>query len=182
MHAVAPDLDLYPLDLVDPDTKEHIEATDGAQGEAVYTSLRRKALPLVRYASGDVVKVATGPCPGCGFAGARLFITGRADDMLIVKGVNVYPTAIKGIVNEFTPEVTGEMRIVLTEPPPRVQPPLRMRVEHGEHVREGDLPGLERRLTSELHNRIRVTPAIEWVPPGTIERAVAKTPLFEKEY
>ncbi len=182
MHAVAPDLDLYPLDLVDPDTKEHIEVTDGAEGEAVYTSLRRKALPLVRYASGDVVRVETTTCPGCGFDGARLFITGRADDMLIVKGVNVYPTAIKRIVNEFTPDVTGEMRIVLTEPPPRVNPPLRMRVEHGEHVREGDLTGLEERLVRELHTRLRVSPVIEWVPAGTIERAMAKTPLFQKEY
>lgn len=182
MHAVSPDMDLYPLDLVDPETKKHIDAGDGAEGEAIYTSLRRKALPLVRYASGDVVRIATGPCPGCGFTGARLFITGRSDDMLIVKGVNVYPAAIKRIINEFSPDVTGEMRIVLSTPPPRVEPPLVLKVEFGEHVREADLTGLEQRITKELHNRIRVTPRIEWVPANTIERAVAKTPLFERQY
>ena len=182
MHAVTPDLDLYPLDLVDPETKEHIEVSDGVEGEAVYTSLWRKALPLVRYASGDVVRVTTEPCPACGFTGARLFVTGRADDMLIVKGVNVYPGAVKRIVNEFAPDVTGEMRIVLNSPPPLVEPPLRIKVEHADHVREAELAGLQQRITQELHNRIRVSPEFEWVPAGSIERAMAKTPLFEKRY
>ena len=102
--------------------------------------------------------------------------------MLIVKGVNVYPAAIKRIINEFSPDVTGEMRIVLSTPPPRVEPPLVLKVEFGEHVREADLTGLEQRITKERHNRFRVTPRIEWVPANTIERAVAKTPLFERQY
>lgn len=182
MHAITPDNDLYPLDIVDPVTKEHIDPVDGAEGEAIYTSLNRKALPVLRFGSGDVVKVLRGECPGCGFEGARLRVTGRSDDMLIVKGTNVYPAAIRTVVNEFVPEVTGQMRIVLTTPPPRVEPPLVVRVERGEGTRDDDLPTLERRIKEALHSRIKLTPQVEWVEPAGLERAVTKTPMFEKRY
>ena len=88
---------------------------DGAIGEMVHTSLQRQASPAVKYAYGDVVQVFTKECPGCGFKGRRIKIIGRADDMLIIKGVNVYPAAIRDIVHQFAPHVTGEMRIVRGE-------------------------------------------------------------------
>lgn len=182
MHAVTPDTDLYPMDLMDPATGEPIDPVDGAEGEAIYTSLNRKALPILRFGSGDIVKVLRGECPACGFQGTRLRVTGRSDDMLIVKGTNVYPAAIRTVVNEFVPEVTGQMRIVLNEPPPRVEPPLVVRIERGEGTRDGDLEGLATRLGRALHDRVRMTPRIEWVDPGGLERAVTKTPMFEKRY
>ena len=182
MHAVTPDNDLYPLDIVDPDTRTHIDPVNGAVGEAVYTSMGRTALPLLRFASGDIVTVLRGECPGCGFQGTRLRVTGRSDDLLIVKGANVYPAAIRTVVNEFVPEVTGNLRIVLTQEPPRVEPPLVLRIERGELLRDDDLPGLEQRIAHELHARVRLTPVVEWVEFGLLERAVTKTPLFEKRY
>lgn len=182
MHAITPDNDLYPLDLIDPETKAHLPIEDGVEGEAIYTSLRRKTLPVLRFASGDIVRVNTSPCPGCGFTGARVHVVGRSDDMLIVKGVNVYPGAIKKVINEFAPDLTGEMRIVLDAPPPTVTPPLRVRVEVAEHVVDADLPGLEERVKAELHQKVRMTPAIEWVRAGELPRALAKTPLFEKNF
>lgn len=182
MHAVTPDNDLYPLDLVDPETRQHIPITDGVEGEAIYTSLQRTTLPVLRYASGDIVQVFTDPCPGCGFTGARLRVVGRSDDMLIVKGVNVYPGAIKRVVASFVPEVTGELRIVLDGPPPAVTPPLTVRIEHGEGVDAERLRDLERRILHELHTKVRVTPTVEWVAPGTLERGLAKTPMYEKRY
>lgn len=182
MHAVTPDTDLYPLDLVDPITRKHIEPVDGAEGEAIYTSLRRKAVPLLRFGSGDLVRIATGECPCCGFKGLRVRVVGRSDDMLIVKGTNVYPTAIRTVINEFVPAVTGQMRIVLNAPPPRVEPPLIVKVERGEGTDPAMLDDLAARIKRELHNRIKVSPEIEWVAPGELERAVTKTPMFEKRY
>ena len=182
MHAVAPDTDLYPLDLVDPVTGAHIDPVDGAEGEAIYTSLQRKALPILRFGSGDIVRVMRGECPSCGFTGARLRVVGRSDDMLIVKGTNVYPAAIRTVVNEFIPEVTGQMRIVLTEPPPRVEPPLVIRIERGTETRDDDLEGLAVRIKRVLHDRVRMTPEVEWVDFGGFERAVTKTPMFERRY
>lgn len=182
MHAITPETDLYPLDLVDPTTKRHIPVEDGVEGEAIYTSLNRRTLPILRYASGDIVRVHTDECPGCGFRGPRLKVVGRSDDMLIVKGVNVYPGAIKSIVNEFSPAVTGEIRIVLQSPPPMVDPPLHVKIERSQPLSDDDLPSLEERIKDELHTRLRITPEIHWVDFGELPHALAKTPLFEKNY
>lgn len=182
MHCVTPDLDLYPDDLIDPETKQPLEIKHGAIGEAIYTSLDREANPLVRFASGDVLQVFTNECPGCGFKGRRIKIIGRSDDMLIVKGANIYPAAIKNTIAKFVPEVTGEIRIVIDQPPPRVVPPLRIKVEHGANVNQEEVKELEAKIKKALSEEVRVNPEIIWCPPGTLEKASTKTPLFEKSY
>jgi phenylacetate-CoA ligase len=183
LHAVSPDVCTSYDDLVDPVSKEPVDSdVDGAVGEMVITSLEREACPAIKYAYGDVVQISTKECPVCGFKGKRARIIGRADDMLIVKGVNVYPVAIKNIVSSFTPAVTGEMRVVLTEKPPRVTPPLRLKVEHGAQVGRNDLPQLEKQIVDALHDKIKIRPAIEFVEPGTLPRETRKTPIFEKQY
>ena len=182
MYAITPDTDLYPLDLVDPINGSNIAAVDGAIGEAVCTSLEKRARPILKYATGDIIKVHLGECPLTGFAGPRFEIIGRSDDMLIVKGTNVYPAAIKEIVNEFVPDVTGEMRIVLKQPPPRVEPPLVVRVERGRELRDPEVEGIEEKLKRSLRNRLHVTPEIEWIEYGSLEISMRKTPIFEKMY
>jgi phenylacetate-CoA ligase len=69
--------------------------------------------------------------------------------MLKVKGVTVCPAAIRGVINGFLPRLTGAFRIVLKVPPPRVLPPLELRVEHGKEMQEGDLPGKEHEKAQE---------------------------------
>ena len=183
LHAVSPDVCTSYDDLVDPITKEPVDSdVDGAVGEMVITSLEREAAPAVKYAYGDVVEISTGECPACGFKGKRARLIGRADDMLIVKGVNVYPVAVKDIVCGFGPAVTGEMRVVLQEPPPRVVPPLRLKIEHGERVGRSELPDLKRRIVTALHDKIKIRPEIEFVAPGTLPKETRKTPIFEKQY
>ncbi len=182
LHCHAPHLCTTYQDLVDPVTKQPIDITDGAIGEIVVTMLQRKACPLVKYAYGDIVQIFTRECPGCGFKGPRVKIIGRSDDMLIVKGSNVYPAAIKKEVASFVPQVTGEMRIVLDQPPPRVNPPLKLRIEHGEDIRDDDLAGLANEISLCLHNKLKVRPAIEWVRPGTLEKSMRKTDIFVKAY
>jgi len=182
LHAVCPDVCTSYDDLVDPITREPIDVVDGAVGEMVHTSLEREACPAVKYAYGDVVKLFTAECPGCGFRGKRVKLVGRADDMLIVKGVNIYPAAIKDIVTAFVPDVTGEMRIVLEAPPPRVTPPLRLKLEHGRNVGIGDLPGLAEKISAALHNQLKIRPEVEFVKPGTLPKETRKTPVFEKKY
>ncbi|GAF79192.1 unnamed protein product, partial [marine sediment metagenome] len=170
-------------DLVDPITKEPVDSdVDGAIGEMVHTSLQREACPAVKYAYGDTVQIFTRECPGCGFKGKRAKVIGRADDMLIVKGVNVYPAGIKDIVTTFVPDVTGEMRIVLHNPPPRVVPPVRLKIEHGRDIDQADLPGLANRISAALHDEIKIRPEIEFVEPGALPKETRKTPVFEKKY
>jgi len=183
LHAVAPDLCTSYDDLVDPVTKKPVDSDgDGATGEMVHTNLQREACPTVKYAYGDTVQIFTEECPGCGFKGRRAKLIGRADDMLIVKGVNVYPAAIKDIVTTFVPDVTGEMRVVLESPPPRVVPPVRLKIEHGKDIAQADLPGLADRISAALHNTIKIRPEIEFVEPGALPKETRKTPVFEKKY
>ncbi len=182
LHCHAPHLCTTYQDLVDPVTKAPIDIVDGAEGEIVVTMLQRKACPLVKYAYGDIVKIFTKECPGCGFKGPRVKIIGRADDMLIVKGSNVYPAAIKKVVASFMPGVTGEMRIVLDQPPPRVEPPLKLKIEHGENVSDPELDGLAEKISLALHNKLKVRPAIEWLRPGSLEKSKRKSDVFIKTY
>ena len=182
LHAVAPEVCTSYFDLIDPITSEPVPLQDGAVGQMVHTSLQREACPLIRYAYGDVVKVSIGECPGCGFTGIRASLVGRADDMLIIKGVNVYPGAIREVIQQFRPQVTGEMRIVLDNPPPKVEPPLKVKVEYGQGIGKDDLPGLAQKISQTIHDRLRLRPLVELVPPGTFERSSRKTPVFERAY
>lgn len=182
MHGIAPDLCTGFDDLVDPATKEPVAIEDGAVGEMVITSLKREAAPLIKFATGDIVQLYTKPCPYCGFSGKRIKLLGRADDMLIVKGVNVYPAAIKRILESFSPRVTGEMRIILREAPPRVVPPLELKVEYGHQTNTSELGELAGQIGEAAHRRLKIRPSIDWVAPGQLEKSTRKTPLFEKLY
>jgi phenylacetate-CoA ligase len=175
--------DFTVLELVDPATKEPIEIVDGARGSVVVTSLDREALPYIKFELADVVEIFTKPCE-CGYPGPgyRINVVGRADDLLKIKGVGVYPAAIREEVAYFQPEVTGHIKIVLDEPPPRVIPPLKMKVEYGENVEKGRLGDLKNRLEERLHTILKIRPQIELVPPGALGRETKKTALIERAY
>jgi phenylacetate-CoA ligase len=79
-------------------------------------------------------------------------------------------------------ELTGAFRIVLDEPPPRVVPPLKLKVEHTEKVREEDLQKVESELLGKMHQLLKIRPAVTWLEPNTLERAAKKTQLLEKSY
>ena len=103
--------DSYSLEIVDPDTLEPLP--DGEVGEIVLTTLRREAMPLIRYRTRDLARVLPGPC-SCGRTHRRLSrIKGRTDDMLIVKGVNVYPIQVEQVLMTF--EEAGNNYVILLD-------------------------------------------------------------------
>ena len=176
MHWVADDLALY--ELVDPTTHAPVELRDGAEGEAVFTTLVGGGFGWTRITLGDIHRIETSPCP-CGTTGIRYRIVGRVDDMLKVKGVIVYPAAIDAVLASFIPRLTGEFRIALTEPPPRVVPPLVLRNERGEGVPESALPALAAEVRAALKERLKLTPEIRWLAPLSLERSAHKTRFIE---
>ena len=180
IHVVCEDYHLY-YDIIDPETKKPVEWKDGATGLKLLTSLEWEAAPPFRYDSGDIIQLEIGECE-CGTRGVRVKFAGRIDDMLIVKGINVFPSAIRNIINSFIPRVTGVFRIILDNPPPRVVPPLKMKVEFGQGMNEGDLKGLGREIEEKMSNLLRFRPAVEFVPPESLERTTGKVKLFEKRY
>ena len=179
MHFVRDDTCI--MELINPETREPVPFEDGAIGEVVGTPLAGDSLNMIRFNSNDIMQVFTAPCP-CGLSGARYKVIGRSDDMLKVKGVMVYPASIDNVVTGFVPRVTGEFRIVLTEPPPRVVPPLKLKVEYGEGVPQDKLPALAAEIANKMHDAIKVRPEITWIPPMTLERSAHKTKFIEKAY
>ncbi|MFC2027777.1 phenylacetate--CoA ligase family protein [Chloroflexota bacterium] len=179
MHWMVDDLCYY--ELVDPETKAPVPMEDGAKGEALFTTLDADGWIMVRQSLGDTHQVFTEPCP-CGRSGFRYKVIGRADDMLKVKGVMVYPSHIKGVINDFVPKVTGEMRIILDEKPPRVVPPLKIRIERGEGVSEAELEALEKEIVDMMSKKLKISPSIIWEDTGALERSHYKGQVFEKTY
>ncbi len=175
-HHLTPDLVL--VELVDPATGAMKPLEDGAEGEYIFTHLDREACPLLRYRTGDVLRVRTSPCP-CGRTGFRMDIIGRSDDMVIVRGINLYPAAIVAVVGTFMPRVSGKAQVVISSPGPKVEPPLRVRVELG----EGVAPSAE--IASAIETRIRqelsVSSRVEFVNFGEFARTATKTKLLSLE-
>ena len=189
-HGISCDTEPYPgmhfvsadhcvLELVEPQSKAPVAMTDGAVGEMVFTFIGWEGGPFMRYALGDVIQIFTEPC-ACGWPEIRFKILGRADDMLIIKGANVYPAALKSAVSEFAPRTTGALRILLDRPGPLVTPPLKVRIEYGdEDMSEDEKHALAMELANHIRNRLRVNPAIELVAPFSLPRESGKTSLIE---
>jgi phenylacetate-CoA ligase len=136
LHFMAADV-LSP-ELIDPatGTPKRIEA--GAEGELVLTHLIRDCQPLVRFRTGDIVAIdATEPCR-CGRTGFRFRVIGRADDMVVVRGINVFPSMIAAVLGEV-PGLSGDYRILLDGPPPHDVLPV-----HAETVAAAPPAGLAR--------------------------------------
>lgn len=165
------------VELIDPDTAEVIPWEDGARGELVYTSLVREAMPMLRLRSRDHVVVHARPCP-CGRTSHRVRCIGRTDDMLIVRGVNLFPTAVADVLRDFTPHISGMFRIV-----PRVRgvaqsPPLPIAVELASSITEAP-PGLAEAIKVAIRSRLLVTTEVTFVRFGAIPRQEYKTKLVD---
>lgn len=176
-HFLAPDTIAF--EIVDPDSGDPIAWEDAAEGELVTTHLERECVPLVRFRTRDRVVVKTSPC-ACGRTGPRLTCIGRTDDMLIVAGVNVWPSAVSDVVASFQPRTTGNVQILLREPGPKVDPPLCLQVEHADGEAEPD--ALKQALEARLRDRLIVKTDVELVPPGRLPRFEMKAQLIRKLY
>ncbi|MDR1462871.1 MAG: hypothetical protein LBI68_07035 [Azoarcus sp.] len=178
MHYMAED-HCFRYDLVDPETRQPLEIRDGAVGEGIHTALEYEASPAFRNATGDILRLHVGECPGCGHFGVRMEIIGRADDMLAIKGVKVYPAAIQKVVHGFMPRLSGELRIRLDAPPPRVEPPLKLIVEAGENTAESEWAELGKALAQRIRELLSFRPKVSVLPFGSLPRSGAKTKLIE---
>ena len=164
-------------ELVDPDTREPMEIETGAVGELVYTSLTRQAMPVVRFLGGDIVRIEGTSCE-CERTSFRMRILARRDDMFIVRGVNVYPTAVLAVVGDFRPRATGRARIVRTGPETSVTPPVPIEVEvaDGHEADKRLIEEIERAVHAKLTFRSKVT----LVPESQFGAAGYKTQLSVK--
>ena len=164
--------DQFLVEIVDPDTLEPVP--DGQLGELVITTLTRECSPLIRYRTRDLTRIISEPC-ACGRTHRKIDrILGRTDDMMIIRGVNVFPSQIEQIITSF-PEVVPHYQIVLTTKGKLDH--VELRVETAPDFPFDELRALEdlrRRLASELKSNLQIAVDIKIVEPKTIERSEGK--------
>jgi len=164
-------------ELIDPGTGEALELDDGAAGELVLTHLRHQAAPLLRFRTRDHVEVRTSPCP-CGRTGPRVRCVGRTDDMLIVRGVNVFPSAVREVVSGFAPDVSGNVLVRPSAPGVKQEPPLAVSVELAQDA--SDDPLLAQAIRERIRAVLVVQTQVELVPWGSLQRSEYKSKLLER--
>jgi phenylacetate-CoA ligase len=164
-------------ELIDPETGEAIAMDAGASGELVLTHLRHRAAPLLRFRTRDHVQVRTSPC-ACGRTGPRVRCVGRTDDMLIVRGVNVFPAAIREVVSTFAPEVSGHIVVKPRAPGVKQDPPLPVSVELSPGAKATE--ALAAAIHEKLRNVLVVQMHVDLVPWGSVQRSEYKAKLVER--
>jgi len=164
------------VELIDSETGAALELEDGVRGELVLTHLQHRAAPLLRFRTRDHVELWTSPC-ACGRTAPRVRCIGRTDDMLIVRGVNVFPTAIREVVSGFAPDVSGYILVKPEAVGVKQQPPLPVSVE----LARGATPdaALARAIGERLRDVLVVQTRVELVPWGSLRRSEYKSTLVE---
>jgi len=171
---------LYLAELIETESGKAVPFEDDAVGELVLTTLDREAHPLVRMRTRDHVRLTMQPC-ACARTGFRFEVLGRADDMFIVRGINVYPLAVGAIVGEFRPAVSGEYQVVLEQRPPLSEPPL-VRVELAAPLSPSEREALGRRLTERIREMLVFAPSVELLESGSMPRSEGKTRRLVRAY
>jgi len=175
LHFLAGDV-LYP-ELIDPDTLVPLPLEGGQEGELLLTHLARDCQPLVRFRTGDIIAVVdTSPCR-CGRKGMRFRVVGRSDDMVVVRGLNIFPTMVGAVIGEF-PELTGDYRIVLENIPPHDFLPLQV------EMAKGQAPNQEigERLAKSIKSKLGATARVSVLPAGGFPLSEGKTKRVIRSY
>lgn len=167
---------LLHFELIDPDTGATVPIEDGAEGELVLTHLRHQAAPLLRFRTRDHVRIWTGTCE-CGRTAPRVRCVGRTDDMLIVRGVNVFPSAVREVVSRFAPDVSGVISIRPGATGVKQSPPLKVVVELGETGNGNE--ELSDRIQREIRSSLIITTEVKLVPSGTLPRSEYKSKMVD---
>ena len=163
--------DYYIVEIVDPETLEPV--AEGEVGELVLTTINREAMPLLRYRTRDLTRVLPGECP-CGRHHKRLDrMKGRSDDMIILKGVNIFPIQIETILLQFK-ELSTDYLITLETIDTNDEMTIEVELNDMFTDDYARLQSLTREITRQLRDEILVTPRIKLLPKGTLPKSEGK--------
>jgi len=163
--------DYYILEILDPNTLQPVP--DGEWGEMVVTTLRKEAVPLIRYRTRDITRILSGPC-SCGSIMPRHSrIKGRTDDMFIFRAVNIYPSTIDAIISAI-PGLGSEYQIHLSRDASE-RGVMKIIVERSEKPDKRTVEELENNLLNTIRKKVLVTPTVEVVPYGGLPRSERKS-------
>ena len=163
--------DYYIVEIVDPETLEPVP--DGEIGELVLTTINREAMPLLRYRTRDLTRVLGYDCP-CGRKHIRIDrMKGRSDDMMVLRGVNIFPIQIEKILMQFK-ELSTDYLITLTTDNDNDNMTVEVELDQlftDDYTR---LQSLTKEITRRLKDEILLTPRVKLVPKGTLPKSEGK--------
>jgi phenylacetate-CoA ligase len=168
LHLLCTDV-LYP-ELIDPDSKQRLPWQAGGRGELVLTHLAKQAQPLVRFRTGDIVELTATDTAACGRTATRFRVIGRSDDMIVVRGLNLFPAMIAGVLHRFA-ELSGLWRVVLDKPPPYDYLPIEAELAQSVGKPEDLAATIETEIKVQLGARARVS----LLRPDSLPRSDGKT-------
>jgi phenylacetate-CoA ligase len=168
------------VELIEPSTGENLPVEKGVRGELVVTNINRQAQPFVRYRTGDVIHILDHSMCECGRKSFRFNVVGRSDDMIVVKGVNVFPGLIHDRLTHFLDRLTGHFQVILDSPPPLKG--LKLRIEYRGDLNQKEKEELIEVLRNDFAAKINVRPLIDLVADGTLPRTHGKTKTVIREY
>ncbi|MCP4118184.1 MAG: phenylacetate--CoA ligase [Desulfobacteraceae bacterium] len=166
---------LYP-ELIDHKTSSSLKIEEGAMGELVLTNLYREAQPLFRYRSGDIIRILDMKCP-CGRSSFRFEIMGRTDDMLVIKGLNIFPGSIEHIVNQYVDHISNTYQILVSKTNPIEDIKLVLELKKGNTIQESQLM---KNVTDDFVENLGISPRIEFVHEGVLPRTEGKSKKFQR--
>ena len=165
----------YP-EIIHPDTLEPLPY--GQVGELVFTTLTKEGMPLLRYRTKDLCSLMDDTCP-CGRTSVRMGrIMGRSDDMLIIRGINVFPSQVESVVlsmPEFAPRYLLVIDRINNLDTLQVQVEMRQEYFTQEMDNLGAIERLEKKLADKLKSVLSISAKVQLKPPGTIERSQGKS-------
>ena len=164
--------DSFLVEIIDPKTLQPV--ADGVEGELVMTSLQKEGMPLIRYRTKDLTRIIPGPC-ACGRTHRRIErFKGRTDDMLILKGVNIFPMQIEKKLMDIEGIGTNFLIILNRE---GYNDNMTVKVEVSKEYFSGDLKQMEKlrkKIVEEFKSELLITPKIELVEPDSIPKGEGK--------
>lgn len=163
--------DYFIVEIVDPNTLEPVP--DGEVGELVLTTINREGMPLLRYRTRDLTRILPGDCP-CGRVHKRLDrMKGRSDDMIILKGVNIFPIQIETILMHFD-ELASDYLITLSTEADNDEMTVQVELKDMYIDDYSKLQALSREITRQLRDEILVTPHVVLVPKNSLPKSEGK--------
>jgi phenylacetate-CoA ligase len=168
LHFVA--LDILHPELIDPATAAVLPWREGSRGELVLTHMSRECQPLVRFRTGDIVVITGTGRASCGRTAPRFRVVGRSDDMVVVRGINAFPTQVAAVIGRFA-ALSGEYRIVLDGPGPYDVLPVEVETADKTVAEEGLAAAVE----ASMKRDIGISARVSLLPFATLPRTEGKT-------
>lgn len=161
------------VELIDSSSHKKLPIEKGVSGEFVLTNIEREGQPLIRYRTHDVVEIADHNKCECGRTSFKFKVLGRSDDMIIVKGINVYPSAIGMVISEFNEHITGEFQVVVEDK--QGVDEIKVRIESNDDMNEDVIPNVQFDIKKRIKEKMDIKSEVELVSKGNLPRTGGKT-------